>query len=205
MKSRCWMYRRRLCLGNGAEIVPDDELLNASDDEILGLAFRDHRTKKHLLLEMALSRDNLRTSLVDPKAGIIGEGFFWGNYPKLERVLRTRMEEYYEISIAKHHTREQQQFNNQLVESIKIQVEANGWGFDPKDFDDKKIRDRITNFFKMQIQISLKTVLKNQHKKTNENLIASARDAVEIVVSGGSAANAVKVAAAKRKRDTQPL
>ncbi|GMI16604.1 hypothetical protein TrLO_g15624 [Triparma laevis f. longispina] len=192
----------------GAEIVPDDELLNASDDEILGLALRDHRTKKHLLLEMALSRDNPRTSLVDPKAGIIGEGFFWGNYPKLERVLRARMDEYYELSTAKRQSKEQQQFNNQLVESIRIQAEANGWVFDPKVFDDKKIRDRIRCFFKTHIQNAkkrLKTVLKNQHKKTNENLIASARDAVEIVVSGGSAANAVKVAAAKRKMDTQPL
>lgn len=62
------------------------------------------------------------------------------------------MEEYYEISIAKHHTREQQQFNNQLVEGIKIQAEANGWGFDPKDFDDKKIRDRITNFLRCKFR-----------------------------------------------------
>ncbi|GMI05330.1 hypothetical protein TrVE_jg1165 [Triparma verrucosa] len=186
----------------GAEIVPDDQLLNAPDEEILGLALRDHRTKKHLLLEMALSRDNPRTSLVDPKAGIIGEGFFWGNYPKLERVLRARMDEYYELSTAKRQSKEQQQFNNQLVESIRIHADANGWVFDPKCFDDKKIRDRIRCFFKTHIQNAkkrLKTVLKNQHKKSNENLIASARDAVEIVVQGGGAANAVKVAASKRK------
>lgn len=62
------------------------------------------------------------------------------------------MEEYYEILIAKHQTREQVQFNQQLVESVKIQAEVNGWVFDPKVFDDKKIRDRIRCFFKTQIQ-----------------------------------------------------
>ena len=194
----------------GSEIVPDADLLGATDSEILALALRDHRTKKHLLLEMALSRDNPRTSLHDPKPGVITEGFFWGNYPKLEKVLRARMDEYYELSTSKvrrrcaprpqgkanerddhqdtpetsghelgkhaptspffsltvffcflpppqpfswqRQSKEQQTFNNRLVTKIREVATVAGWTFDPRSFDDKKIRDRIRCFFKTHIQ-----------------------------------------------------
>jgi len=189
--------------GGPGETVPDSDLLNASDSEILALALRDHRTKKHLLLEMALSRDNPRTSLHDPKPGVITEGFFWGNYPSLEKVLRARMDEYYELSTSKRQSKEQQTFNNRLVTKVRDVATASGWTFDGRVFDDKKIRDRIRCFFKTHIQNAkkrLKTVLKNQHKKPNAMLVASARDAVQSVVCAGrGAASAVKLAERKRR------
>lgn len=86
---------------------------------MLELALKDHRAKKHLLLDMALSRDNPRMAMHDPKPGIITDGFFWGNYPALEKVLRASMDEYYELSTAKRQSKEQQQFNNRLVQDIR--------------------------------------------------------------------------------------
>ena len=179
----------------GSELVANEDLRNANDSNVLELALKDHRAKKHLLLDMALSRDNPRMAMHDPKPGIITEGFFWGNYPSLEKVLRNSMDEYYELSTAKRQSKEQQQFNNRLVQDIRFAASQNGWDFDPRVFDDKKIRDRIRCFFKTHIQNAkkrLKTVLKNQHKKTNAELIAYAREAVKQVVGGSRDNGGVK-------------
>ena len=67
------------------------------------------RSLQHLLLDMAISRDNLRIAMRDPEPCIIMDGFFWGNYPALEKVLRNSMDEYYELSTAKRQSKEQQQ------------------------------------------------------------------------------------------------
>lgn len=89
---------------------------------------------------MALGRDNPRVAGVNPKPGVIRDGFFWGSYPKLETILRDNMEEYYELSTQKRQSKEQQNFNNRLVLLIREGADKNQWIFDPKDFDDKKVR-----------------------------------------------------------------
>ena len=136
---------------------------------------------------MALSRDNPRNLASNPRPGVIKDGFFWGSYPALEKVLRQSMDEYYELSTAKRQSKEQQLFNNRLVSNIRVIASQNGWVFDPASFDDKKIRDRIRCFFKTHIQNAkkrLKTVIKNQHKKTNKLLVAGAREAIRCVLEG---------------------
>ena len=77
---------------------------------------------------------------------------------------------------------------NRLVTAIRAVALANGWAFDPATFDDKKIRDRIRCFFKTHIQNAkkrLKTVVKNEHKKSNRLLVLAAKE----VRRGGSEAS----------------
>ncbi|GMI20249.1 hypothetical protein TeGR_g8290, partial [Tetraparma gracilis] len=159
--------------------LADSALRAATDSTAIAVAMSDYRAKKHLLLDMALSRDSPRATLHNPRAGLIRDGFFWGSYPALERVLRASMDEYYELSTAKRQSKEQQVFNNRLVTAIRAVALSNGWAFDPATFDDKKIRDRIRCFFKTHIQNAkkrLKTVVKNEHKKSNRLLVLAAKE-----------------------------
>jgi hypothetical protein len=167
--------------------LTDAELKQATDDNCIALAMEDYRAKKHLLLDMALSRDNPRNLASNPRPGVIKDGFFWGSYPALEKVLRQSMDEYYELSTAKRQSKEQQMFNNRLVTQIRDVASSNGWVFDPLNFDEKKVRDRIRCFFKTHIQNAkkrLKTVVKNQHKRTNKLLVIAAKEAIRCVLEG---------------------
>lgn len=138
----------------------------------------NRKVEKQFLLSMALTRENPRSAPTSypPKGTTILNGFYWGQFPPLEQVLRSHMEEYYELSIEKCQSRTQQAFNNKLVVLIRAKAEEYNWTFDPAEFDDKKIRDRIRCFFKTHIQNAkkrLKTMVKNPLKRANAKALAA--------------------------------
>lgn len=138
----------------------------------------NRRVEKKLLLNMALTRENPRsTRSTYPAVGtVIHNGFYWAQFPPLEQVLRDKMEIYYELSIEKCQSRDQQAFNNELVTLVNQCARENGWTFDPGVFDEKKIRDRIRCFFKTHIQNAkkrLKTMVRNPSKKANAKALAA--------------------------------
>ena len=146
----------------------------------------DKDLNKRLLLHMAMgSRDRpngtkspTNNYLVTP---VISEGFFWKDYPMLENILYAHMTEYYELSINRRQSKDQQRFNNNLVELIRAHAAEQGWTFDPVVFDDKKLRDRIRCFFKTHIQNAkkrLNTMLKKPDRYADQlnELVAAVSD-----------------------------
>ena len=136
------------------------------------------RVGKQLLLSMALIRSNPRTppSCYPSHGTVLGDRFHWAAYPPLDMVLRKHMEQYYELSTSKCQSREQQEFNNELVIKIRDEARRYGWEFDDKKFDDKKIRDRVRCFYKTHIQNAkkrLKTMLRNPDKRANIKALAA--------------------------------
>ena len=96
--------------------MPRSNLSEQMQGTAVEMCLQDEKAKKQLLLYMALGRDNPRVAGSNPKPGVIKDGFFWGTYPKLETILRDNMEEYYELSTQKRQSKEQQVFNNRLVQ-----------------------------------------------------------------------------------------
>ena len=144
----------------------------------------DAKVEKQLLLSMALTRENPRSgpSSYPSHGTVIVNGFYWGQFPPLEKVLRSYMEEYYELSIEKCQSRTQQAFNNKLVALIQTEASKHGWSFDEGAFDEKKIRDRIRCFFKTHIQNAkkrLKTMVRNPLKRANAKALANHLDLIE--------------------------
>jgi len=136
------------------------------------------RVGKQLLLSMALVRTNPRTppSCYPAHGTILTDRFHWAAFPPLDAVLRRNMKRYYELSTNKCQSRDQQEFNNELVIRVREEASRFGWEFDDKAFDDKKIRDRIRCFFKTHIQNAkkrLKTMLRNPEKRANIKALAA--------------------------------
>ena len=146
----------------------------------------DKDLNKRLLLHMAMgSRDrpNGTKSPTNnyPTTPVISDGLFWKDYPVLESILYAHMTEYYELSINRRQSKDQQRFNNNLVELIRSHAAEHGWTFDPVVFDDKKLRDRIRCFFKTHIQNAkkrLNTMLKKPERYADQlnELVAAVSD-----------------------------
>jgi len=133
--------------------------------------------KKRLLLSMALVRTNPRTppSCYPSHGTVLADRFHWTAYPPLDSILRKNMKRYCELSTDKCQSRDQQEFINRLVHLIRKEATKYGWEFDKRVFEDKKIRDRIRNFYKTNIQNAkkrLETMLKNPEKKANIKALA---------------------------------
>jgi hypothetical protein len=110
------------------------------------------RVGKQLLLSMALVRTNPRTppSCYPANGTILTDRFHWASFPPLDTILRKNMRRYYELSTNKCQSKDQQEFNNELVVNVKREAHKYGWEFDNNAFDDKKIRDRIRCFYKVR-------------------------------------------------------
>ena len=140
--------------------------------------------RKRLLLLMTLIRTNPRSppSCYPSHGTVLSDGFHWAAYPPLDNLLRENMMRYYELSTERCQLREQQEFNNMMVQLIRKEATKHGWKFDHKVFDDKKIRDRIRCFYKAHVQNAkkrLKTMLKNPEKRANIKDLATLYHLIE--------------------------
>lgn len=143
----------------------------------------DPELAKRLLLSMALTRENPRSApeALPGPGHVLPEGFFWAHYPPLEKVLKDNMAEYYELSITKCQSAQQQSFNNTLVELVRAESNRQGWLYAPC-FTDKNLRDRIRCYYKTHIQNAkkrLRTMVKNPTKRANARHLCSHLDMIE--------------------------
>ena len=130
----------------------DTTLSQAAQSSLLARqALKYPRIKKNLYLSLALVRINPRKPFpIPPRGTVLNKGFAWANFRPLLNILRDSMRQYYELSTNKCQSRDQQDFNNKLVNMVKIEAVRYGWKFDGNTLDDKKVRDRIRCFYKVR-------------------------------------------------------
>jgi hypothetical protein len=140
---------------------------------------------RSLVLTMALERPRKDTLADDVPDMVIGEGFYWKEYPKLENVLYDQMAEYYSFSANSRQSKCQQAYNNTLTDKMKIEATKHGYTFNPHIYSDKKLRDRIRCFYKTHLQNAKKrltTLQKHldapEQRRMLRDLIAKAQELV---------------------------
>jgi len=150
--------------------------------ELIDHLASNRKVEKQILLSMALTRTSPRTGPPElpPHGSKLAAGFQWSQFPPLEKLLRSHMEEYYELSIEVCQSILQQEFNNKLVHKVQEMASFYGWEF---AFTFKALRDRVRCYFKTHIQNAkkrLKTMTKNPTKKANAKALAAHLDLLEM-------------------------
>jgi hypothetical protein len=151
---------RKVSAGESVFMHPLEELLE--DDKEL---------QKQLILTMAMQRPRalVNPHPTKPPSTLIGEGFYWKEYPLLEEVLYVHMEEYYDWSTRERQSKQQQAFNNALVNKVRAVALEGGNSFCPTHFTDKRLRDRIRCFYKTHLQNAKKRLhTMKKHIDTDE-------------------------------------
>ena len=146
------------------------KLNQLGDDNPFVQLLNDEVLYHQVILLMTLEADGKDTKKLSestlPVSTVIGEGFFWRDYPELEKILYDNMQSYYKMSLTSRQSRTQQQFNNHMVYSIRKAATNHGYSFDP-GFNDKRLRDRIRCFYKTHLQNAKKRLATMQKHPNN--------------------------------------
>jgi hypothetical protein len=150
--------------------------------DLAAKAIANPEVSKELLLNMVYVRTNPRSppAAWPGKGHVIEEGFFWATYPPLETKLKSFMKDYFELSIKKCQSKEQQAFNNDMVVMIRQEATKYQWSFS-SSFSEKALRDRVRCYFKTHIQNAkkrLRTMLMNPTKKANTRALVQHLDMI---------------------------